>query len=93
MLVACPILDAFITWIPADEELLCGNATVFVVVVVVVVVDDDVIVIVVIITIIIKFPSYTISLFPYQSINQSINRLYLGKFIITANWGHYNISK
>ena len=70
MLVACPILDAFITWIPADEELLCGNATVFVVVVVV---DDDVIVIVVIITIIIKFPSYTISPFPYQSINQSID--------------------
>ena len=29
MLVACPILDALITGIPADEKLLCGNAAVY----------------------------------------------------------------
>ena len=38
MLAACPLLDALITWIPADEEPLCGNAALYVVVVVVVVV-------------------------------------------------------
>ena len=29
MLVACPISDALITRIPADEEPLCGNAAVY----------------------------------------------------------------
>ena len=38
MLAACPILDTLITWIPADEEPLYGNAALYVVVVVVVVV-------------------------------------------------------
>ena len=29
MLAACPILVALTTWIPAQEEPLCGNAAVY----------------------------------------------------------------
>ena len=29
VLAACPISDALITWIPAAEEPLCGNAAVY----------------------------------------------------------------
>ena len=34
VLVACPISDALITWIPADEEPLCGNAVVYAVIII-----------------------------------------------------------
>ena len=33
MLEACPISDALITRIPADEEPLCGNAAVYAVII------------------------------------------------------------
>ena len=38
MLVVCPILEALITGIPADEEPLCQSAAVYAVVVVVVII-------------------------------------------------------
>ena len=34
MLAVCPISDTLITWIPADEEPLCGNAAVYAVVII-----------------------------------------------------------
>ena len=37
MLEACPTLDALITWIPADEELLCGNAAVYAVIIIIII--------------------------------------------------------
>ena len=38
MLVACPISDALITRIPADEEPLCGNAAVYAVVIIIIII-------------------------------------------------------
>ena len=37
MLEACPISDALITWIPADEEPLCGNAAVVVIIIIIII--------------------------------------------------------
>ena len=51
VLEACPISDALITWIPADEEPFCGNAAVYAVVVVVVVIIVIVTIIIIIIII------------------------------------------
>ena len=36
MLVACPISDALITRIPADEEPLCGNAAVYAIIIIII---------------------------------------------------------
>ena len=38
MLTACPILDALITRIPADEELLCENAAVYAVIIIIIII-------------------------------------------------------
>ena len=53
MLAACSISDALITWNPADEELLCGNAAVYAVVVVDVIIIIVIVIIIIIIIIII----------------------------------------
>ena len=50
MLAACPISDALITRIPADEEPLCGNAAVYTFIIIIIIIIV-VIVVVVIITI------------------------------------------
>ena len=47
LLAACPILDALITWIPADEEPFCGNAAVYAVVVIIVIVTIIIIIIII----------------------------------------------
>ena len=36
VLEACPIEDALITWIPADEEPLCGSAVSAVIIIIIV---------------------------------------------------------
>ena len=38
MLAACPISDALITQIPADEEPLCGNAAVYAVIIIIIII-------------------------------------------------------
>ena len=38
MLEACPISDALITQIPADEEPLCGNAAVYAVIIIIIII-------------------------------------------------------
>ena len=38
VLEACPISDALITWIPADEEPLCGNAAVYAVIIIIIII-------------------------------------------------------
>ena len=38
VLVACPISDALITRIPADEEPLCGNAAVYAVIIIIIII-------------------------------------------------------
>ena len=38
MLVACPISDALITQIPADEEPLCGNAAVYAAIIIIIII-------------------------------------------------------
>ena len=48
LLAACPILDALITWIPADEEPFCGNAAVPYAVVVIIVIVTIIIIIIII---------------------------------------------
>ena len=47
VLEACPISDALITWIPADEEPFCGNAAVYAVVVIIVIVTIIIIIIII----------------------------------------------
>ena len=37
MLAACAISDALITWIPADEGPLCGNAAVYAIIIVIII--------------------------------------------------------
>ena len=38
MLAVCSISDALITWIPADEEQLCGNAAVHAVIIIIIII-------------------------------------------------------
>ena len=38
VLEACPISDALTTWIPADEEPLCGNAAVYAVIIIIIII-------------------------------------------------------
>ena len=47
VLEACPILDALITEIPADEEPLCGNAAVYAIIVIVIIVIIIIIIIII----------------------------------------------
>ena len=44
VLEACPLSDALITRIPADEEPLCGNAAVYavIIIIIIIIIDDDV---------------------------------------------------
>ena len=44
MLEACPILDALITRIPADEEPLCGNAAVYAIIVIIITITITIII-------------------------------------------------
>ena len=38
---SCSILDPLITWIPADEEPLCGNATVYAIIIIIIIIIND----------------------------------------------------
>ena len=53
MLTTCSISDALITWIPVDEEPLCGNAAVYAVIILVLVLILILIIIIIIIILLI----------------------------------------
>ena len=36
-LAACPVSDALITWIPADEEPLCGSTAVYAIIIIIII--------------------------------------------------------
>ena len=53
MLEACPISDALITRIPADEEPFCGNAAVYAIIIIIIIVVVVIIIIIIIIFVVV----------------------------------------
>ena len=69
MLEACPISDALITRIPADEEPLCGNAAVYSVIIIIIVVVVVVIILLYHLAWEFKKPSFIILCFIQLKVN------------------------